>query len=309
MYSNTNTNTLKAYRPTTIDHLHLAEHVQILGYGGSGVVSTVRCKQEHTCNATCNQLFVMKQIKQQTISKEKLARILQKEFELHMRLNMHPNILNILDVDTENMVLVYEYFTGIDMLDLLNAGRGQLGRRLTKYIIQIFDAVQYMHAHGVAHCDIKLENVVVNTVTHVSKLIDFGHICEIQQPNTWIPIKHITGTEEYLPPEFMKTNVPVGCILEKVDAWCAGVMLYNAMFDEMPWATDISIEGDIHSKHAFCFQPSERIVKVASDYNFSDTDSAIIHTVLTGLLETDAATRMDVGTAYKQLLLLNFQEC
>jgi serine/threonine protein kinase len=78
--------------------------------------------------------------------------------------------------------------------------------------------------------DIKLENIVVNLENYTIKLIDFGHAIHFDNDKEY---EHIWGTECYMSPEmiYQKRYYP-----QKVDVWCCGMVLYNMVYDKMPWA-------------------------------------------------------------------------
>ena len=41
------------------------------------------------------------------------------------------------------------------------------------YAVQIIDSVRYLHKHGIAHRDLKLENILIDAKGYL-KIIDFG---------------------------------------------------------------------------------------------------------------------------------------
>jgi serine/threonine protein kinase len=71
---------------------------------------------------------------------------------------------------------------------------------LCRYIFsQILSAVHYLHTNcSMAHLDIKLENVVLDSFYH-PKLIDFAYSEE-----TSTEIKSFRGTENYMAPEIYR---------------------------------------------------------------------------------------------------------
>jgi serine/threonine protein kinase len=97
----------------------------------------------------------------------------------------HPNIAKLYDVietDTQ-VVLVMEYISGGSTHGFL---KSKPNRRLDessarKIFSQLISALQYLHSKCIAHRDIKLENVMLDSSRNV-KLIDFGFSTQI--PNT-----------------------------------------------------------------------------------------------------------------------------
>ncbi len=69
-------------------------------------------------------------------------------------------------------------------------------RLLGRYLLQMAQGIQYCHQKGIVHCDVKLENVLVDN--GVAKIGDFGVAKECSSSfvaNTFL------GTPYYLSPE------------------------------------------------------------------------------------------------------------
>lgn len=88
----------------------------------------------------------------------------------------------------------------------------------------IIEAVKYLHALGVVHRDIKLENIMVNIKTGDIKLIDFGFSCD--EKNCVI---QWAGTENYTAPELKwpinQKTVDNFKLLKAMDIWSLGITL------------------------------------------------------------------------------------
>lgn len=97
---------------------------------------------------------------------------------------------------------------------------------------QLLDGLHYCHSHGIAHRDLKLENVLLrNEVKKVSQLddvhatlIDFG-LAEVFDPlHQGHHFDQITGSLLYIAPE-----VFARVYTYKADIWSLGCMLYAAL--------------------------------------------------------------------------------
>lgn len=87
----------------------------------------------------------------------------------------HSNIIEIVKMFTlKNQFFIFmELAIGGDILDLLKDGI-LLEQKAKCIYYQIVDAMKYVHSLGIAHRDIKCENVLLNKDRTIAKLTDFG---------------------------------------------------------------------------------------------------------------------------------------
>ena len=115
----------------------------------------------------------------------------------------------------------------MDLLDILNSYNSLNTKNLCEsYLIQIMDAIEYLHENNIAHLDIKLENLIIHEGT--VKLIDFGNACKITDKKCIV----YGGTFDYLSPEVLK-KMPFDA--KSADVWAFGVVLYNLVYNKPPW--------------------------------------------------------------------------
>jgi serine/threonine protein kinase len=122
----------------------------------------------------------------------------------------HPNVVRLIDFDLAGAIpfLAMENLEGLDLhQQLLEHGPLALDT-VTVIVVQIARALEYAHARGIAHCDVKPSNVVlVEQSGWVAKLVDFGvarffgswsraYPGEHQDPGT-----DMLGTPAYMAPE------------------------------------------------------------------------------------------------------------
>ena len=110
-------------------------------------------------------------------SRETVARFREKflkEARNIARLN-HPHIVRIYDIFEENGTAYYvmEYAEGGSLADLLKR-KGCLSEPdATRYILQVAEALAYIHAENMNHLDVKPANILLND-RNEAVLIDFG---------------------------------------------------------------------------------------------------------------------------------------
>lgn len=78
----------------------------------------------------------------------------------------HPHIIGFVDhqIHQGRSYLVMEHAQGGDWFDRLNDNGRMSEADVMLHFRQVLDAVRFMHAHGVAHRDLKLENIALRKV-------------------------------------------------------------------------------------------------------------------------------------------------
>ncbi|OHT03742.1 CAMK family protein kinase [Tritrichomonas foetus] len=161
------------------------------------------------------------------------------ELIIHSQIR-HPGITQLKDVlvDKKNVYVILERCEGGDLNDLVLDEGGLPESRARHYFKHIMGAISYIHNLGIAHRDIKLENILV-TSQDCAKLTDFG-LCK--QASTDSPMMKTTcGTLVYSAPEIIKEEPYNGMI---ADIWSAGVVLYAMVSNHFPWVSDPNLPPD-----------------------------------------------------------------
>jgi len=140
-----------------------------------------------------------------------------------------------------------------DMLEMILSNKeGRLSERVTKFIIvQILQALRYLHEQDIAHCDLKPENVLLSsgeTDFPQTKLCDFGYARFIGE-NTFR--KTIVGTPAYLAPEVLQKRG----YNKSLDMWSVGVVIYVTLSGTFPFNEGEDIEDQI-TNAAFMYPPN-----------------------------------------------------
>ena len=173
-----------------------------------------------------NERVAVKQIPKQHVAS------LTREIHHHRRLH-HPHVLQLYEVIlTESHIwMVTELCSGGELYDVVESRGGLHESEAYTYFAQLCDAVAYIHAQGIVHRDLKLENILLDAQGHV-KVSDFGFTREFE-PHRWLRTR--CGTQAYCAPEMLDGRPYVG---EQVDIWSMGVILYALVCGQLPFDDD-----------------------------------------------------------------------
>jgi eukaryotic-like serine/threonine-protein kinase len=143
----------------------------------------------------------------------------------------HKNIVETYEFGTTNEgepYLVLELVEGVGLNYHVDTHSKKLDGKRINYLIQLCDALEYVHKQGYLHRDLCPRNVMV-TKDDVIKLIDFG----LTIPNTppFCKAGNRTGTPSYLAPELIRR---VATDL-RVDLFALGVTAYELFTFQLPW--------------------------------------------------------------------------
>jgi serine/threonine protein kinase len=146
----------------------------------------------------------------------------------------HPGVVRFFDAlqDDTWLYIVMELVDGRrDLSDVRAAApHGRLLEPVARHLFAgLLGAVRYLHAKGVCHRDISLENAAV-TPHEDTKLLDLGLACEAAVHRAWLP--HVpprrVGKALYMPPEIFARVEP--CDGRAADAWTLGMSLFLMLF-------------------------------------------------------------------------------
>jgi myosin-light-chain kinase len=152
---------------------------------------------------------------------------------LECRTFVHPNIVRGISYNKNSQFhqLIFEYSHGGDLFEY-NQRHYLSINELIPVIGQIVKALIFFHSHKIIHGDVKSENVLIHnyTPTHV-KLADFGLACGIPYPD-----RKYRGTYEFMSPEMIEITSRKN-ISFSTDMWSFGVMVYELVYNELPFGS------------------------------------------------------------------------
>ncbi|KAF2274194.1 kinase-like protein, partial [Westerdykella ornata] len=154
------------------------------------------------------------------------------ELDIHKRIASHPHVVNLLEsFETQNHVfLVLEFCANGDLYEAIRNGRGpRETEHVRDFMLQLVDAVEFIHSRGVYHRDIKPENIFL-TQSGAMKLGDFG----LATTDVW-SYEIAVGSDRYMAPE-QYDPASSGYSTAKADIWAIGICLLNVLFSRNPFA-------------------------------------------------------------------------
>ena len=159
--------------------------LKVLGQGGFGITYLaiqVRLDRkvaikEFFMKDFCERNETTRQVTLGTAGSRETVNSCRKKFlkeAKHIAKLDHPNIIRIIDVFDENSTSYYvmEYIEGGSLSNKLGT-TGLSMSEATRYILQVAEALKYIHKKNIAHLDIKPSNIMLNGNDEIV-LIDFG---------------------------------------------------------------------------------------------------------------------------------------
>ncbi|KAK4760198.1 hypothetical protein SAY87_023329 [Trapa incisa] len=209
-----------------------------IGRGRFGAVSLCRPLDPNLTGS-----FAVKSICKASVSGDDLdSQCLLTEPKILSLLSPHPNIVQIYNVyeDSTHLHMVLELCDGPDLHQLIVEGGGPIPEpEVASLFGQLMHAVAHCHRHGVAHRDIKPDNILFDAVCGGRlKLADFGSAASFSVGKGLTQLSGLVGTPYYVAPEVVAGRA----YGEKADVWSAGVVLYVMLSGSPPFYGETAVE-------------------------------------------------------------------
>jgi serine/threonine protein kinase len=199
-----------------------------IGHGGMAVV--YRARQE-----SLDRTVAVKILSENLAASPEFMERFRREARTAANLR-HPNVITVHDFGQDERgvpYLVLEYIEGPTLADLMDAGLDD--GRIPNLLDQIAAGLDYAHARGVIHRDIKPGNVLL-TDDGRAVLADFGLAWLLEGAHLTLT-GGVIGTPEYMSPE-QAAGEPID---HRSDVYALGVVLYEMLVGERPFVAETPI--------------------------------------------------------------------
>lgn len=126
---------------------------------------------------------------------------------------------------------VYDYilvpYHKLTLFDLVIKEKKLTLERSMRFMEQLAEATNIINMCGYVHCDIKPENILVNTNEDSIILFDFGSVAELKRTGDIAR----AGSAQYVPPEYYSSNTP---LTYNYDIWSIGVTFFVCLYGQPP---------------------------------------------------------------------------
>jgi serine/threonine protein kinase len=226
-------------------------YVRTISNGASSVVVEV-------VHSVTNEHLACKVVSRASLTASGDFTYFEQELRVHEFLR-HPSIIRVHEVIFQpDLVFVFlDLCTGGDLLGFIVDHPNSFAQVYRPYIIQILQALDYLHSRGIAHRDIKPENILL-TSSGDAKLADFG-CCEV---TTFSGEPRVSGTVFYAAPEIFLRPTNSGM---KCDIWSFGILLFTMFSGHLPWRDgdhDAMVEQITHRSFSNAYRLPREVARM-----------------------------------------------
>jgi serine/threonine protein kinase/formylglycine-generating enzyme required for sulfatase activity/predicted esterase len=215
------------------------EVIRLLGIGGMGEVYLAK-------DLRLNRQVALKILPPNSIADPNATKRFLREAQAAASLE-HTHICTIHEIGEENGLsfIVMQYFEGETLSERIKRSPLKPQEAL-RFALQIADALDEAHSHGIIHRDIKPANIII-TPSNSAQVLDFGLAKKmfVDPADSESSLKTflsqpglIMGTVSYMSPE----QVRGGEADARSDLWSLGVVLYEMLTGKTPFTGASSVE-------------------------------------------------------------------
>ena len=253
-----------------------------------------------------NQYFATKKMDRKQADQPSIRKYFENEIKILQSLN-HPNIVKLEEVKAtkDYYYIVMEYINGGSLTDCLKKYQKKYGKAFPEMIvqylmIQIVDAIKYIHARKIIHRDLKLDNIMVNFDNENDKnnlnmmrarvkIIDFGFAINMKGNLAFSALGSPINMDPTILKKFSKKDNRQLGYDEKADVWSLGTICYEMLIGQSVFNADTM---------------NELVKKVENgSYSVPTSVSKEVVSFLNGMLQYDGNNRLSADELAKSPFL------
>ena len=204
----------------------------VIGEGGFSVIYSATDKKT-------NETVVVKVLKKEFVSDNVHVSLFKKEAAIASKLR-HKHIVRTYDTgrDGDIYYMVMDYVDGKSLKHIINLNQGLPVKFVVDVAKKICLALEYAHAKGVVHCDIKPHNIMID-MQGEPYLMDFGISGHIDSSTPYLSENgQVLGSVHYLSPEQAKAEL----LDRRTDIYSLGIVMHEMLTGSVPFEGESSIE-------------------------------------------------------------------
>jgi predicted Ser/Thr protein kinase len=261
--------------------------VKRIGQGGMGKVYEVN-------HIHLSRKFALKIISNTVAETDEARELFYREARFASAMS-HPNITSVVDFGEDEkvgMFMVMEFVDGEPLHRILFREKRMSVRKACEIVLQVAEALHYIHKQNVVHCDIKTENILIHEeelegkrTRMIAKLLDFGLARPLTGPRA---STSLSGTPHYVAPERIRGE-PAS---PSSDVYGVGILLYELLTGQVPWdgAVQKILQGHLDEQP----KPPSRMIE-------GGLDQAVENLVLHALAKRPAERHKDMAAFIYEL--------
>jgi len=232
------------------------EIIEELGKGGMGKVYRVE-------DMKVKEEIALKLIKPEIAADKKTIERFRNELTTARKIS-HRNICRMFDLGEERgqHFITMEYVTGQDLKGLIRQSAPLSIPRAISIAKQICDGLTEAHSLGVAHRDLKPNNIMIDRGGN-AKIMDFG-IARSLEAKGITGTGVIIGTPEYMSPEQVEGKE----VDHRSDIYSLGIVLYEMLTGRVPFEGDTPFDIGIKHKSEVPLNPKELNIRIPENLSY-----------------------------------------
>ena len=218
------------------------------------------------------QISKLVAIKKQSLENPELLKYIHSEIDI-LKSIRHPNVLRYIGICFEKekdcLYIITEFLEGGDLRNFIQDASSPSQMNTTnwalrvKIVMDVANAIYYLHSHNLMHRDIKTDNVILSE-NHRCVLCDFGFATFVDKSKRRMTLSSeeygrapqrtmsFCGTDEFMSPEEMfgmRYGFPS-------DVFSYGILIAEVVSGKIP-----GVEGHLvrYPQHGFCFEDDDEL--------------------------------------------------